>query len=88
MDTTNTTYLNKNFRFVYSPKLEINPNDLFSYSLYKIYNYKRFLLGAGQLSKYLTKKNAETVILATQKMKTDKKTIKFRKYGIIEIYVK
>jgi hypothetical protein len=49
---------------------------------------KTFFVGAGQLYKYITDKNAETVIKATEKMKTDKKTIKFRKYGKIEIYVK
>lgn len=89
MDRTNTTYLNKNFRFVFSPN---KYND--SYYLpflgkrIGLFSRKRFLVSANQLSEYITEKNAKTVILATEKMKTDKMTIKFRKYGKIEIYVK
>lgn len=80
------TWYNSNFRFVFTPKDEIkrhiNPK-------YDIRNSKRFLIGAGQLSTYLgTEKNAETVLKTAEKMKTDKSTVKFRKYGKIEIYVK
>ena len=81
----NITYLNRNFRFVFEPKQDTGQ---FSLNLFEKRSDKRFLLGAGQLSNYITEKNAETVIKATEKMKTDKKTIKFRKYGKIEIYVK
>ena len=81
----NLTYFNKHFRFVYSP------NSFISFQVdmqYNIINSDRFLVGAGQLHKYITEKNAETVLKTAEKMKTDKTTIKFRKYGIIEIYVK
>lgn len=83
----NKTFLNKNFRFVYQPKINV---------IYCIPTLdfetqrkdKRFLVGAGTLAKYITQRNAETVIKSALKMKTDKLTLKFRKYGKIEVYVK
>lgn len=83
----NITYLNRNFRFVFEPNQD-SIKEVLQFAFSMKYKPRRFLIGAGQLSKYLTEKNAETVIKATEKMKTDKKTIKFRKYGKIEIYVK
>jgi len=77
------TWFNRNFRFVFSPKIE---KQLQIFELSK--NDKRFLVGAGQIKKYITEKNAETVLKEAEKMKTDKKTFKFRKYGKIDIYVK
>lgn len=90
---TSITYLNTNFRFVFSPKNQIlkifnkNGNTIGYIESLQFYP-KRFLIGAGQIGKYITDKNANKVILATEKMKTDKITLKFRKYGKIEIYVK
>lgn len=82
---TNITKLNKDFLFVFTP----NPDSgQFALNLFQTRNDKRFLIGAGKISHYITQKNANKVISATQKMKTDKKTIKFRNYGKIEIYVK
>ena len=71
-----TTYLNKHFRFVYSPK--------------NVQNNKRsrFLIGGGSLGKYIGERNADTVQKSALNSKTDKVTLKFRKYGKIEIYVK
>ena len=80
------TWYNNNFRFVFTPSDEIKRQINVKYD---VKNLKRFLIGAGQLSNYLgTEKNAETVLKTAEKMKTDKSTVKFRKYGKIEIYVK
>lgn len=97
----NYTQLNKDFLLVYSPKFQHDLFDLIIYSLLisdknkltplgkkHLRKLERKLISFAQLSKYITEKNENKVILATQKMKTDKKTIKFRKYGKIEIYVK
>ena len=72
----NTTYLNKNFRFVFTPKIK------------GIYKSNRFYIGGGSIAKYVTAPNAETVQKTALNMKTDKVSLKFRKYGKIEIYVK
>jgi|GEM_PF-2658926 len=84
------TYFNKNFRFVYSSNIKIPQMDSVGNIVGFTHLQKvRFLIGAGQLSNYLgTEKNAETVLKTAEKMKTDKTTVKFRKYGKIEIYVK
>lgn len=71
-----TTYLNKNFYFLYQSPLIENKKK------------KRHLIGAGQLSKYVGKTNALSVQILAINMKTDKHIRKFRKCGIIEIYVK
>ncbi|RKS98245.1 hypothetical protein [Chryseobacterium defluvii] len=72
------TWYNKNFRFVYTPKSDISD----------LTGWKRFLIGAGAIQNYVGDKNAETVLKSAQNMKTDKKILKFRKCGKIEIYVK
>lgn len=72
----NTTFLNKNFRFVFTPKMQ------------GIYNSKRFYVGGGSLALYITPSNACIVQKTCLNMKTDKYSLKFRKYGKIEIYVK
>lgn len=81
------TFLNNNFRFVFQPKI----NTIYCIPTLDFETQrkdKRFLVGAGKLAKYITEKNAETVIKSALKMRTDKLTLKFRKYGIIDIYVK
>ena len=81
-----TTYLNKHFRFVYTPN-----RDLFISSPgWYLENIKsnRFLIGGGSLGKYIGERNADTVQKSALNSKTDKVTLKFRKYGKIEIYVK
>ncbi|PZQ98876.1 MAG: hypothetical protein DI539_28965 [Flavobacterium psychrophilum] len=85
MSNYNLTFYNKNFRFVYSP------NSFISFQVdmqYNIINSDRFLVGAGQLGKYITEKNAQTVLKTAENMKVDKTKIEFGKYGKIEIYVK
>ena len=72
----NTTFLNKNFRFVFSPKIK------------GVYKSKRFYVGGGSLSLYISPSNAYIVQKRCLSMKTDKHTLKFRKFGKIDIYVK
>lgn len=70
------TYLNKNFRFVFTPKEK------------QQYHSLRFLVGAGSLVKYIGVQNSISVISAALNSKTDKTICRFRKCGKIEIYVK
>lgn len=80
------TYLNKHFRFVFTPKEDVYG---FNPAMYGEETLKyRFLIGAGQIQHYIGIANANKVILAALNSKTDKVTVKFRKYGKIEIYVK
>lgn len=81
----NLTWYNKHFRFVYTPIL-YEPKKY--YLLMFGYNRERFLVGAGQLKNYIGAENAETVLKTAQNLKKDKTTVKFRKCGKIEIYVK
>ena len=53
-----------------------------------IYNYPRFLVSINTLEKYITEKNANRVRKSIKNQKTNKNTLKFRKYGKIEIYLK
>lgn len=85
-------YFNKHFRFVFTPK--VNPSEdlicwVADYTDCPINrkNY-RHLVGAGSIHKYIGRENANKVILAAQNSKTDKTTLKFRKWGKIEIYAK
>ena len=80
----NTKFLNKNFRFVYTPKTQVQ-TELFPEDRKE---KKRFLIGGGTLAKYIGQQNAETVQKCAQNMKTDKHTVKFRKCGKIEIFLK
>lgn len=82
----NITYLNKNFRFVFS----VNQDLFIQMPAWYIDNIKsnRFLIGGGSIAKYIGTDNANKVILTALNSKTDKVTLKFRKYGKMEIYVK
>lgn len=80
------TYLNKHFRFVFTPKSADIQNPLSNNK--EIEKISRFLIGAGQIQHYIGIANANKVITAALNSKTDKVTLKFRKYGKIEIYVK
>lgn len=53
-----------------------------------LYTYPRFLISRNRLSKYISEKNVNKVLRAIETQKTNKSTIKFRKYGKIEIYLK
>ena len=68
--------LNRNYRIVYTPKNK------------EQYNYKRFFVSPYQLSSYIGFCNANKVVRTALSMRVDKSTLKFRKYGKIEIYLK
>lgn len=52
------------------------------------YRYKRFLISHRQLSKYIGLNNANKALCQAQIQKVNKTTLKFRKFGKIEIYLK
>jgi hypothetical protein len=54
----------------------------------QIYNYSRFLISRNRLAKYISQGNVNKVLTAIENQKTNKATLKFRKYGKIEIYLK
>lgn len=68
---------NKDFKIVFQP-----------YNKEEHGNKRRFAVGAGRLEVYIGKGNAETVFEKGMKIKTDKIRIKFRKHGIVDIYLK
>lgn len=71
------TYYNKNFKIVFQPKDKTKFN-----------NNRRFAVGAGRLSEYIGKSNAESCFEKSSEIVTDKKRFKFRKMGIVDFYVK
>lgn len=52
------------------------------------YKYCRFLVSINQLHKYIGEKNAYNVLCACQSLTMDKRRLKFRKFGTIDIYLK
>lgn len=68
---------NKEFYFVYSPSKGLYPD--FS---------PRFLVSVNTLKKYIGENNANKVILKASCLIHDKCTLRFRKYGKIDIYLK
>ncbi len=68
--------INNEAFIVFTPKLPHN------------YVNKRFLISANRLSNYITDNNANKALQTIQNMQTDKVTLKFRKFGKIEIYLK
>lgn len=52
------------------------------------YTNKRFLVSAKRLHFYIGVNNANKCILKNSTQKTDKLTLKFRKFGKIDIYLK
>lgn len=65
----------KDLMIVFTPKLKSYPNP-------------RFLISINRLDYYIGSENANKVLLKAENMKTNKVTLKFRKYGKIEIYLK
>ena len=65
-----------------------NPYVVFTPKNCEKFNYKRFLISYNQLEKYIGQINANKCRNLHSKQKTDKLTIKFRKFGRIEIYMK
>ena len=53
----------------------------------KFNNKRRFAVGAGRLSIYIGESNAQVVFSKGEKLSDDKLRIKFRKHGIIDIYL-
>lgn len=73
--------LNKEFRIVFQPKHS-------SQELFAQNSKKRFLVGAGQLGKYITENNVKSAVLKALSSLEDKTTLKYRKYGRIDFYRK
>lgn len=72
----NAAKYNKDFKIVFQPYAKENYD-----------NKRRFAVGAGRLEAYIGKDNAQTVFEKGMKIKTDKIRIKFRKHGIVDIYL-
>ena len=70
------SYLERTYRFVFQPKDKS-----------KFGGKRRFYVGSGQLQDYIGKTNAETVLRKAEEMKVDKKRLKFRETGILDIYL-
>lgn len=68
--------INKEFKFIFYPKQK------------GIYDKVVFAIGGKSLHKYIGEANAETVIKKAIESTEDKLKIKFRKHGVIYIYVK
>ena len=66
----------------------INPLVVFTPKGQTEYNFKRFLISYNRLAFYIGENNANVARLKREKSKADKTTVKFRKYGKIEIYEK
>lgn len=49
---------------------------------------KRFLISVNTLKNYITEKNANKALESIKNQKVNKTTIKFRKYGKLDIYLK
>lgn len=67
----------RDFHIVYQP----NPAYVLSHS-------RRFLVSANTLERYIGKANAETVLEIAAELTEDKHRKRFRKYGIVDIYLK
>ncbi len=65
---------NKEFRFVYQPDYSLG------------YRSRRFLVSANK--QYITDSNAKLAFSKASNMRGDKLRLRFRKYGILDIYVK
>jgi hypothetical protein len=68
--------INLQFRIVFQPK---DP---------QLYGKRRFAVGAKSLHKYIGILNAHNCFVRALNSKTDKYTVKLRKYGRIDFYVK
>lgn len=66
----------------------INPLVVFTPKEQQKYNLRRFLISYNRLAYYIGEHNANVARLRREKSKADKTTVKFRKYGKIEIYEK
>lgn len=77
MDSNLIKTANREFRIVFQP-----------YFIGYYSKYKRFLISANRLAKYVGRKNAETALTRALNSKDDKCTVKFRTLGRIDFYLK
>ena len=70
------TKFNREFKIVFQP-----------YNKAEYQNKRRFGVGAGRLEVYIGKSNTEVVFKKGMELTKDKIRIKFRKYGIVDIYL-
>ena len=70
------TKFNREFKIVFQP-----------HNKSEYQNKRRFGVGAGRLEVYISKSNAEVVFKKGMELTKDKIRIKFRKYGIVDIYL-
>ncbi len=52
------------------------------------YRYRRFLISANSLWKYVGSYNANTAFVKASRMRSDKMRLKFRSFGIVDFYLK
>lgn len=70
------TKFNREFKIVFQP-----------YNKSEYQNKRRFAVGAGRLDIYIGKSNAEVCFKKGMELTKDKIRIKFRKHGIVDIYL-
>ena len=70
------TKFNREFKIVFQPKEKEKFN-----------NKRRFAVGAGRLDIYIGKSNSEVCFKKGMELTKDKIRIKFRKHGIVDIYL-
>ena len=70
------TKFNREFKIVFQP-----------YNKSEYQNKRRFGVGAGRLEIYIGKSNADVVFKKGMSLISDKLRIKFRKHGIVDIYL-
>lgn len=68
--------LNRDFRIVFQPKDS------------ELYGKRRFAVGVKSLHKYVGLENAHNAFVRALNSKTDKCTVKLRKFGRIDFYCK
>lgn len=68
--------VNKEFRIVFQPK---DPEK---------FGKRRFAIGGQSLKKYIGEKNANKAITKAFESKADKVSLRFRKFGRIDFYLK
>lgn len=71
-----SSQFNKEFKIVFQP-----------YNKEQFDNKRRFAVGAGRLEVYIGKNNAEVVFKKGEALTKDKIRIKFRKHGIVDVYL-
>ena len=68
--------MKSDFMIVYQPNPALN------------YPKRRFLISSKRLAHYVGEKNANSLLLKADQLRTDKLRCKLRKFGIIDFYLK